>query len=236
MTEQGLRCLPRQLIRIVVAIVDRGKGKRVVDIFLKHHVHLHFLCLGLGTATSETLDYFGLGETDKDVVITLTRMLKVPELLAAIGSEMQMKRPGKGIIFSLPISGISGLISQTLLQEEGSDCDMEMESEVSKMNEHVKHDLILTILNEGHKDEVMTAARAAGASGGTVILAHSVGLEDTERFLGINIQPEKEIVVIIAHREQKAEIMKAISQVAGLHTAGRGIIFSLPVDSLSGME
>ncbi len=220
-----------KMIKMIVTIVDRGKGQRVVDICLKHNIHVHFICLGMGTANSEILDYLGLGETDKDVVISMAPQFKIPKMFEAINTEMQLKRPGKGIIFTMPLSGISGPFARVLTEEERD----RFEKEVNKMEESVKHDLILAVINQGHKEEVMAAAREAGATGGTVIHARNVG-QETERFLGICIQPEKDIIGIIVKREHKQAIMKAISQVAGLNTACKGLIFSLPVDSLVGID
>ncbi|MEL7622850.1 MAG: P-II family nitrogen regulator [Clostridiales bacterium] len=220
-----------KMIKMIVTIVDRGKGQRVVDICLKHNIHVHFICLGMGTANSEILDYLGLGETDKDVVISMAPQFKIPKMFEAINTEMQLKRPGKGIIFTMPLSGISGPFARVLTEEERD----RFEKEVNKMEESVKHDLILAVINQGHKEEVMAAAREAGATGGTVIHARNVG-QETERFLGICIQPEKDIIGIIVKREHKQAIMKAISQVAGLNTACKGLIFALPVDSLVGID
>lgn len=221
-----------KIIKTIVTIVDRGKGQRVVDICLKHSIHVHFICLGMGTANSEILDYLGLGETDKDVVISMAPQFKIPKMLEAINTEMQLKRPGKGIIFTIPLSGISGPFARVLTEEERD----RFEKEVNRMEESVKHDLILTVINHGHKEEVMAAAREAGATGGTVIHARNVGQEETERFLGICIQPEKDIIGIIVKREDKQTIMKAISQAAGLNTACKGLVFALPVDSLAGID
>ena len=79
------------------------------------------------------------------------------------------------------------------------------------------------------------AARAVGARGGTVIQARGAGSHEAEKFFGISIQPEKEIVLILTTIETKKSIMKAVCQSAGLKTPGRGLTFSLPVDDVMGM-
>ncbi len=99
----------------------------------------------------------------------------------------------------------------------------------------MRHELILTIINRGYADLVMDAAKNAGASGGTIVHARGTGIHEAEKFFGIIVQPEKEIVLILTEREKKNEIMTAICTHADLKVAGNGICFSLPVDQVMGL-
>ena len=63
-----------------------------------------------------------------------------------------------------------------------------------------------------------------------------MGGEEAQKFLGISIQPEKDIILIVVRREEKNKVMKAIAEAAGINTQGKGIIFSLPVDSAIGLS
>jgi len=91
-------------------------------------------------------------------------------------------------------------------------------------------DLIIAVVNRGFADKVMDVARAEGAKGGTVMQGRGTAAPDSELFLGIAIQPEKEVVMIVAEHEIKADIMNAIIKNVGLSDPGQGIVFSLPVD------
>lgn len=228
---------PRQkIIDLIIAIVDRGRGKKVVDVFTKHHSHWHCICLGQGTASSEIMDYLGLGETEKDIVFSLAPKAGIPELFHSINTEMQLKKPGKGIVFTIPLSGISVEAFHALVQDSQDILMKDVNKvEESKPEEAVKHDLILAVINQGHKEDVMTVAREAGATGGTVIHARNVGMEGMGKFLGIAIEPEKDILLIVAKREDKTKIMKAINHAAGSATECQGFIFSLPVNNLAGL-
>ena len=98
-----------------------------------------------------------------------------------------------------------------------------------------KFDLIITIVNRGFADDVMNAARSAGAHGGTILCARGSGIHETAKFFGISIQPEKELILILVRREEKREIMQAIGREAGLTKEGQGLSFSLPVDDVVGI-
>ncbi len=98
-----------------------------------------------------------------------------------------------------------------------------------------KYDLIVTIVNKGYADYVIQASREAGATGGTIINALSSGDKNAEKWLGVTIQPEKEIVLTVVSSETKAKIMQAICENTSLDTIGRGMCFALPISKLKGM-
>ena len=95
--------------------------------------------------------------------------------------------------------------------------------------------VIFTIVNEGFSDNVMRAAREAGARGGTVIDARGTANAEAKALFDIEVSGEKEIVIILAKEEIKDGILKAINQEVGLNKPGQGIVFSMPVDSVVGI-
>lgn len=91
-------------------------------------------------------------------------------------------------------------------------------------------ELIVCIVNAGFSQNVMDAARAAGARGGTILRARGSANPEAEEFFNIAILPDKEIVLILVPSSEKDTILKAIYKDSGLPTEGQGIAFSLPVD------
>lgn len=102
-------------------------------------------------------------------------------------------------------------------------------------NENKKYDLIIAIVNKGYTDLVMEASRKAGARGGTIMTARGTGNADMESFYGIAIQPEKEVVLILADRELTDKVLNGIYESAGLKTNGQGIAFALPAGRTTGI-
>lgn len=217
-------------VKLLVTIVDRDKGRAAVDIYRAHKMHFDYLCMGYGTANSQILDYFGLAETEKDVVFTLVPETRVKGLIAEMNERFHLNHPGRGILFTVPLSGVSGQVPQILCR------DGEEEKEEHTVDNANQYDLILVVVNRGNVDTVMDAAREGGARGGTVLHARRVGLEDGENLLGFTLQPEKEIIAILSPRPQKLEIMRAVNKAAGLTTECRGILFSLPVEDMMGLQ
>ncbi len=97
------------------------------------------------------------------------------------------------------------------------------------------HEAIFCIVNSGFSDAVMDAAKKFGARGGTVINARGTASKDTETFFHITIQPEKEIVMILVPKNIKDDVLHALYKEVGLDTAGQGIAFSVPVESVVGL-
>ena len=91
-------------------------------------------------------------------------------------------------------------------------------------------ELIVCIINNGFSDLVMEAAKKSGAKGGTTFHARGTGNLDIEKFFGITISPEKEVILIVVEKDIKDDVVSAIYKDAGLNTKGQGIVFTLPVD------
>ena len=98
------------------------------------------------------------------------------------------------------------------------------------METRIDHELITVIVNRGYADDVMAAARKAGARGGTIIHARGTGKPDDERFFGVTIVPEKEQVLILSETATSQAIRDAISSLPCLVAPGSGIMYTLPVE------
>lgn len=99
----------------------------------------------------------------------------------------------------------------------------------SKAEEEMATDykLITVISNKGYADDIMAAARAAGASGGTVVNARGTAKPGDAKFLGMDIVPEKDMLFVLAPLEKALPIQDAIKTLPCLSKPGSGIVFSM---------
>ena len=104
------------------------------------------------------------------------------------------------------------------------------------MEQKLTHELLIVITNQGCTDQVMDAARSAGATGGTSVHAKGTGTELARKFFGVSIAAEKELVFIVAKEETRREIMKAVMTQAGMQTRAQSLVFSLPVSDIAGLR
>lgn len=103
------------------------------------------------------------------------------------------------------------------------------------MGKDMKFELIIAVVNGGFSSKVVDAAKEAGAGGATLIKGRGTGIHETDNFLGVRIQPEKDIIIILSPKSDRNKIMQAIVEQAGLSTEGQGLCFSLPVEDWSGI-
>ena len=78
-------------IHLVVTVVDRGRSEKVITVCNEAGVPLHMVSLGHGTARTEMLDLLGLGETSKDIVLSLTPENNLHSLLDLLADRMKMR-------------------------------------------------------------------------------------------------------------------------------------------------
>ncbi len=95
-------------------------------------------------------------------------------------------------------------------------------------------ELIVTVVEKGHSDEVVVASREAGAQGGTIIYGRGTNPKENESILGMNVTGEKEVVFIIVEKDKKKAVMENIADKGKLNTTDKGLCFSLPIDDFLG--
>ncbi len=219
-------------VKLLVSIVNEKDDRKLTELLNESSIGLSFKFAGTGTAHSALLDYLGIGETEKAVVIAVIPENDEETIIREIGKELSLYLVGKGISFTIPLSGVSEIVANGIAAEA-----KEKTAERKKVMKDAerKYDLIIAAMEANHLDEAMEAARAAGAAGGTMIRARSVENEKAEQFIGISLAKEQELLLILAKREQKLAIMQALSDKIGLKTEAGGVIFSLPVDRTAGI-
>ena len=94
-------------IRWMAAIVDRGKGNKAASIFHEHHLEILLAVRGHGTASSAIMDCLGLDEPEKDLVLGIATGTDAHQAMEALKHKMEFDKPGHGIAFSIPLSGIT---------------------------------------------------------------------------------------------------------------------------------
>ncbi len=213
----------------VMTVLDRNKRDKLEKIYHSIGLTMDLSMLGRGTAPKELLKMHGLQPTEKVIMTTAAGRDALKKLIHQAKEELYIDIPGNGIMLAVPIKSAGGAQALAYLAGENK-----MNQEKPAMN--FDYELICVVLNEGHSDEVMDAARPAGATGGTVISAKGTGIKQAEKFQGLTLANEKEVILIVARSSAKADIMRAIIEKAGLQTKAGAICFSLPVSQIEGLR
>ena len=212
---------------LMIVITDRSRGGEFAAWFQSQGAALVLSALGQGTAATEVLDYLGLEATEKAVLLLAAP--RSGRIVRRAARELWLDVPGRGILMTVPISSVGGARARDYLLSWQAEEDDDMDRDIT-------HELIVVIANRGHTDQVMDAARSAGAAGGTTIHAKGTGTELARQFLGVSLAAEKEFVFILAKEADRKPIMKAVMTQAGMSTRAQAVAFSLPVTDLAGLR
>ena len=216
-------------LNVVMTILNRDRVEPMEEVIKSLNLPLTITMLGKGTATIEHLSLYGLLATEKAVISTVADAEQTQHLMKAAKRRMFIDIPGNGIMLSVPLKSVGGGRTMAYLTDNKTPSGGKPSMEFS-------HELIYVIVNEGNSDMVMSAARPAGATGGTVIQGRGTGVKQAEKFLGISLANEKDVVLILATAKTKSAIMKAIIEEAGPKTPAVAICFSLPVTQVAGLR
>ena len=218
-------------IYLMTTIVDRKITNKYIELYKENDLNVMLLTLGLGTASNDILDYLGLDNPEKAVAFSVIEEHSWIQSKKQLQKKLQIDAPGGGIAFITPLSSIGGQKALHFLLETQ---DYQKQEETTLKN--TTHDLIIVIAEHGYTNLIMDAARTAGAHGGTIIHAKGTGMEAAEKFMGVSLTAEKEIVFIVAKSEEKNAIMQAVMKEAGLDTKAKAITFSVPVNDTAGLR
>ncbi|MBQ8506773.1 MAG: transposase [Clostridia bacterium] len=219
--------------RILMLITTPALAGKAAALFHEGAVPIQYQLHGLGTASSEIMDALGLGDIEKSILVGMMPKPFADEMLHKLRKKLEMYTPNSGIAFTMPITGTNNHMLRMLstLNEEGG----ALLKRRNHMND-INYTLVAAVVNQGFSEDVMKAAKAAGAGGGTVIHSRRITNESTLQFWGLSFQEEKEIVLILTRAEEKLAIMQAVSDHCGIHSEAKGIVLSLPIDSVVGLE
>lgn len=227
-----------QNLYFVLTIVNRAEEKEFTLFFERYDINNIYSSPAVGTASDSVLDLLGISRTEKTVHLSLLPERKMRTVLRKLTTEMLIDLPGRGIAVAIPLSSIGGrdalrYFSHGEEQENEPRQAREAESETTMAK---NTELIVVICEKGQNDLVMDAARGAGARGGTVVRAKGTGSQYTDKFFGLSIAEEKELIYIVSSSEKKAAIMTAIMKEAGAGTEARAVVFALPVSETAGLR
>lgn len=207
------------VFKMIISIVPHDKGESLTKAAMNSGCTGGTVLMGRSLANSNFGAILGIGESTKDLIYMVVDSDKKNQIVEAIVNSSKNKKKGFGQLFTLDIENLikAGAVS-------GGENTMSTEP---------TNDMITVIVNKGYADDVMFAARKAGATGGTVINARGTAREDDEKFFGMHIVPEKDMLIIVVSHDKKESVMQAVSQVKCLKEPGMGIAFCSEVNDFT---
>ena len=212
--------------KMIYALVGRNSGELLVDAAKRAGARGGTIIPCRSISDNAVLQFFGIGESDQDAVIIITGDQKLKPILEAMHEAALEDKRLAGCVAVTGVNAVMKFMVENNRMEFFKTGEQTMDKQTS-------HEMIFVIVNSGFADDVMAAARKAGAHGGTVLNARGTGKQEDVKFFGITIVPEKEILLIIAEKEKSAAILDTIRATDCFATPGSGICFSSDVDNFT---
>lgn len=210
--------------QVLCVVVPCGKGSKVLQLARKSGMAGGTILIGRGIAGG-TKALLGLSTTKKEIVMMIGPRVYVREALEHIVDVFELDKKNHGIALTIPICFVAGSKScQTTASKE------------TKGDKNRMFRAIYTIVDKGRGQDVVDAACEAGARGGTIMNARGSGIHETEQLFAMPIEPEKEMVLIVAKDTRAAAITDAIQRRMRLDEPGQGIMFSMHLEDVRGLR
>ena len=207
-----------------IVIVKYGAGSKVLKIAKQNGIPNAAVFLGTGTAKSRILEFLELTDIRKEIVLMMAEKQVMEAVLKSIDDEIVFYKPNHGIAFTMPLSALLNFMG----------CKRKDKSDVKA--DGVMYKSIITVVERGKAELVMEAATEAGARGGTIIKARGAGAYEAGKLFNMEIEPEKEIVLILAEAAAYEKIAESVYNRLEIGKEGNGIIFCQDVSTVYGIS
>ena len=213
-------CKNIELIRV---IVNFGLGSKVIQKAKQEGIFGGTVFLCKGTVNNKVLNFFGLTDIRKEMVLMVGETDKVYKALEKLDKEFKFEKPNHGIAFTTSISNILGTRSCKIskIEERGVD--------------NIMYQAITVIVDKGKAEDVIDAATKAGSKGGTIINGRGSGIHETSKLFAMEIEPEKEIVIILSKTDDVDKIVSSIKNEMKIDEPGKGIIYTQDIKKAYGL-
>lgn len=201
-------------IELICVIVNFGLGSKVLKSAKHQGISGGTIVLGKGTVNSRILNFLGLSDIRKEIVFMAAEKKTAYQALEKLNKEYEFYKPNHGIAFTTSICKIWG--TKNII------CDKEVEERGA---DSIMYHIITIIVDKGKAEDVITAATKAGSKGGTIVNARGSGIHETSKLFSMNIEPEKEMVIILSESDKTEETVSIIRDNLKIDKAGNGIIY-----------
>lgn len=225
----------KSAFRMLFLIATPKLVNKATGLFKEGNVPMQYIFHAQGTATSDVMDMLGLDGVDKNILMSMMPKAFADEMMRKLRKKLHLGMPNTGIAFTVYMSGGSGHLVQMTENMEPEETGRPLERKDADMADH-EYSMIMAIVNQGFSEDVMNAARPKGASGGTVFHSRRIGSREAMKFWKISVQEEREVVIILATKEDKLSIMQEIGKKCGMQSKAQGVVMSLPVDGIVGLD
>ncbi len=209
---------------LLCVIVNFGLGSKVIRVGKQNGVCGGTVFMGRGTVKNRFLELLEMTDARKEIAIMLTEKCTVDPVLEALDAKFGLSKPHHGIAFTTPVVSVLGMRHCKCSNDKNE-----------RGENPTMYQSIFVVVDKGKAETVIEAATSAGSRGGTIINARGSGIHETSKLFSMDIEPEKEIVLILTESRLTDATTAAIKEKLELDKPGNGIIFVHDVSRTHGV-
>ena len=208
---------------LIMVTVNAGLGSQVLTLARESGVLGGTVYYGRALLRNRLLQFLGLADVPKEIVLMVAESRIAETAIRSIDAELELDWLEQGGIFCSAVDCFYGAHLQECRLHAG-----EGGIKTTVFN------AIYVIVDKGQGEKVVEAATRSGARGGVIINARGVGIHETSTIFSMEIEPEKEVVMMVARAHVMEMVIAALNQELKIDQPGNGIIFTQEVRKVFG--
>lgn len=208
---------------LITVVVGANGGSKVLNVAKRFGITGGTVFLGRGTVKNRLLEFFEINDVNKEIVVMVSESCLARQVVEDLNNEFHFDKKNHGIAYVMPIAMVYGISRFA--------CGINTDKGV----EEVMYQAIYAIVEKGKAEAVVEAAVKAGSRGGTIINARGSGVHETSRLFAMEIEPQKEIVLIISEPSGTEKIVQSIRDELHVDEPGKGIVYVQDVTQAYGL-
>ncbi len=214
--------------RMLTLILSENQSHKCIRLAREKNIRGGMVTIGKGTVKSTVLNLLGIKSNKKEILNFLLKNEQAKEILDYFEKELQLKKPGYGIAYTTSVADVAGFWSREA--DEKQIVAAERGEEEKSM-----YKKLTIIVDRGMADDVMDIALAAGVRGGTILHGRGACADIATKLFGCEIEPEKELVMILTHDELIDKVVEALVRELDLDKPGKGVLYVEPILETRGL-
>lgn len=206
---------------VMTLIISEHQANLFIDIIKEKSLYDGIVFLAKGTVKNSFLNLIGLKNQKMRLIDVLIESEKSKEIMDYTAEKLKLNEPNHGIAY---------LTSRRMVKNEKGESNAS-----NTIGEKTMFKKITVVVNRGMADDVMDIARESGARGGTILHGKGTGTKNAAKLFGMEVEPEKELVLIIVPTEIEEKVVKNLYDNLEMQNSGNGILFVEDITDVRGI-
>lgn len=217
--------LINQSFSLLIIIVSRGKGSKILKYAQEKGVQDASCLLGKGTINNKMLQMIEMNDVEKEIILIMVSTALEDEILQQLNMKFRFDKKNQGIAFTLPLAGVMKI---------KKDVSAKWRSDSIEQNTALDYAMLLIIVDKGKAESVIKISQDKGYYGGTIIKARgSAG--DQNILLDMLVEPEKEAVLMLMEKRASDHLASLLFERLQLNQPNTGFLVKAGVGKTIGL-